>query len=41
MKQLSAHGTDISNILNWVFLLKSAEKIHIWLKSGKNDRHFT
>jgi len=38
------HGTEWTypcEIWYWWLLWKSVKKIHIWLKSGKNIRHFT
>jgi hypothetical protein len=40
MVELCPHGTDIHEILYRRFLSKSVKKIHVWLKSDKNNRHF-
>ena len=36
-----SHWTDLSEIWYWGVPRKSVEKKQIWLKSGKNIRHFT
>jgi len=32
---------DFHEILYWVTTLNSVYKIKVWLKSGKNNRHFS
>jgi len=41
MEQLGSHWMDFHEILDTELLLKSAEKIQIWLKSDNNIWHCT
>jgi hypothetical protein len=41
MEQLGSHWMDFREILNPEHLLKSVEKIQVWLQSDNNIRHFT
>ena len=41
MEQLGSRYADFREILYWAVLLNSLEKIPIWLKSDKRNRHFT
>jgi len=40
-EQLGSQYTDIREILYWRFVLKSVDQIQFWLKSDKNNTHFT
>jgi hypothetical protein len=40
MEQLGSHWMDFHEILNTECLLKSVEKIQVWLQSDNNIRHF-
>jgi hypothetical protein len=40
-EQLGSHWMDFYEISNPELLLKSVEKIQVWLKSDNNIRHFT
>jgi hypothetical protein len=39
--QLCSRFTDFREMLYWGFLLICEKQIHVWLKSDKNDGHFT
>jgi hypothetical protein len=41
MEQTIFHWTDFREILDGAVLLKFVEIIQVWLKTDKNDRHFT
>jgi len=41
MEQLGSHWMGLHEILNPELLLKSVEKIQVWLQSNNNIRHFT
>ena len=41
MEQPVFHYTDLPNILNWGFLIKSVGKIKICFKCDKNDSYCT
>lgn len=41
MERICSYLTDFREMLYWGFLLTCEKQIHVWLKSDKNDGHFT